>query len=414
MSTFFSPSTLAFVQLPTWFALFWREHVRHKPERPKDVSPNPSILVIRLDALGDLVLSTPLFRELKRNFPDSRITAVVQRNYAPLLETNPYVDEVLSLPYRPKCSTHVMHRWHALRAALNVYSKQLRHRTSDLVLSPRWDVDEDLATMLAVLIHARKCVGYTEHTSPAKSRLNRGFGRAFTHCLPAGPVQHEALRNLKLIDALGGTLAQTNPEIHLTAADHDCATQLLSRVPAHRKLVALGIGAQAHGRRWPLKNYAACVISLHSEYDIQPVITCAPHERDYALGLASMLPIESIIECGSEIRRSCALLARCHIFVGNDSGAAHLAAAMNCKTLVICRHPRSGDPNHPNSPVRFAPFSPSARVLQPEHGRDDCTTHCRHQEPHCILSVTVDQVVEAAMELLAAKHERQAIGMSRG
>ena len=52
------------------------------------------------------------------------------------------------------------------------------------------------------------------------------------------------------------------------------------------------------------------------------------------------------------------MLERCDLFIGNDSGTAHLAAAMDCKTIVISRHPRDGDPNHSNSPVRFGSLLP--------------------------------------------------------
>jgi len=88
------------------------------------------------------------------------------------------------------------------------------------------------------------------------------------------------------------------------------------------------------------------------------------------------------------------------LFVGNDTGTAHLAAAMNCPTVVVSRHPANGDPTHPNSPARFAPRGARFRVLQPQTGKGECLASCREPGTHCILQITVEKVLDAAMELL--------------
>jgi hypothetical protein len=74
---------------------------------------------------------------------------------------------------------------------------------------------------------------------------------------------------------------------------------------------------------------------------------------------------------------------------------------MKCSTIVISRHPKGGDPLHPNSPARFSPWGVAKRVLQPEHGLDDCDARCREiSRPHCILQIAVQDVVAAAEVLL--------------
>jgi heptosyltransferase-2 len=166
-------------------------------------------------------------------------------------------------------------------------------------------------------------------------------------------------------------------------------------------LVVVGIGAQSPGRRWPLERYAAVIDELSKQYPVHTIITCAPSEHAQARHLADALPTGSTISDSAAIRESCALLARCDLFIGNDTGAAHLAAATKCPTIVISRHPRSGDPEHPNSPARFAPWGVLARVLRPDHGVDDCNARCREiSRPHCIMQVSVPEVVAAAKALL--------------
>ena len=166
-------------------------------------------LICRLDAMGDVVMTTPLFRELKRAFPASHCTVVVREPYRPLLATNPHIDCILTLPSREESG--VAGRLQNLLAVWKFCRSQLAHSSFDVALSPRWDTDEDLATLLSVASGARVRAGYTAQTSPEKARLNAGFDAAFTLCLPAGPARHEVLRNLAMVEALGGTVERRSP-----------------------------------------------------------------------------------------------------------------------------------------------------------------------------------------------------------
>ncbi len=386
------------VRLPTLLAMFWRTHVVRGPRSGASRKGPLSFIVFRLDSLGDVVMTTPFFRALKKAHPRSRCTVVVQECYKPLLVTNSHIDEILTLPrvrphWLPQRATRLL-------SASALYWTHLRKRHFDFAVSPRWDVDEHLATFLCVLTHAASRVGYSERTSPEKQRINRGFDGAYNVCLPAGPVRHEVLRNLSIAGALGAMAGDVRLEIELTERDRRNAARLLTKVPGSTKLVAIGIGAGSPGRRWPLDRYAAVVNHLSREYDAQFAIVCSAAESGQALKLAAMLQGAPIVLSGTRLREVCAVLERCDLFIGNDSGCAHLAAAMECKVIVISRHPRDGDPNHFNSPLRFAPHCAHRRVLQPAAALDGCQRACRSGQPHCIVSVSGEEVVAAARQML--------------
>ena len=391
-------SLLAFVALPTWLAIAWSKFLAKEAARPNRSGSPRSILIIRLDQLGDLVLTTPLFRELKRVYPGARITAVIPPHFKAILTTNRHVDEILTLdevrakwlPSRARC----------LASALWFYWIKMRHRQFDLAISPRWDVDESLATLLCVLANASRRVGHSSRASEAKRRINRGFDAAFDVVLSPGPLQHEVERNLAIVKALGARAPSRRLEIRLTDDDRKFAAELLKHHDSGRLLVALGIGGRASGRKWPLERYAQVTARLNERCRVQPVIVCSSEEDPEASALSVQLPVPPYILSGLPLRAVCAVLERCELFLGNDSGPAHLAAAMNCPTLVVSRHPANGDPNHANSPARFAPYCARHRVLQPATGSGECTTSCQSAEPHCILQISVEQVVEAALEFL--------------
>ncbi len=392
------PPLLLSVRLPTKLAILWRAHLAPRNAIGPRRRDALSLLVIRLDGLGDVVLTTPLFRELKRAFPGSSCTVVVQDAFRPLLVTNPYIDEIIGL--RPVQAAWLPVRLRSLLSVLLLYWSRLRGKRFDIAISPRWDVDDHLATFLCSLADAKDRVGYTETASPAKQRHNRGFDAAFNTCLSTGPVRHEVLRNLEIVRALGGKVEDSKLEINLTHRDREFATKLLANVPASSTVVAVGIGGRSLGRRWPLENYAESLARLEKERRVQPMIICSHDEREEAGKLADLLPCGAIIVCGAPLRKVCAVLERCDLFIGNDSGSAHLAGAMNCKVLVISRHPSGGDRNHANSPIRFAPYCDRVRFLQPAAGVEACKTECLSSEPHCIKAVPVEQVVAAAREML--------------
>lgn len=386
------------VRLPTLLAIFWRRYVSRAPISGLSHKAPLSFIVFRLDALGDVVMTTPLFRALKTAHPQSRCTAVVQECYKSLLVTDPHIDEILTLPrIRPEW---LPQRAKRLLSAALLYWTRLRRRHFDFAISPRWDVDEHLATFLCTLTHAASRVGYSEKTSPAKRRMNRGFDAAYHVCLPAGPVRHEVLRNLAVAEAVGAADLDGRLEIQLTDRDRRRAAKLLAKVPASAKLVAVGIGANSPGRRWPLKRYAAVIAQLSKAHDVRPLIVCSDTELGEAINLANLLERVPILLSGAPLREVCAVLERCELFLGNDSGCAHLAAAMDCRVIVVSRHPRDGDTNHFNSPTRFAPQCAHVRVMQPGHGLDGCREACRSLEPHCITKISVDAVVAAARAML--------------
>ena len=406
------------LRLPTLLAMFWGAHVARQKVAGAPRKARMSFIVFRLDALGDVVLTRPLFRALKSAYPGSHCTVVVQKAYKSLLATNPHIDEILAVPaIRPACLPQRLQR---LLGAVALYWSELRHRHFDYAISPRWDVDEHFATLLCIMTNAGARVGYSERTTTAKQKMNRGFDRAFDICLPSGPVRHEVLRNLAVGEALGAKSCDGRLEIHVTDSDRKRAGRLLTQVSPKdgrtlrqaqgrpwgtvqsAEFVALGIGAQSPGRRWPLKGYAEVIRQLDRMRRVWPVIVCSASELGDALKLAAMLPREPVIVSGAGLREVCAMLERCELFIGNDSGCAHLAAAMDCPTLVISRHPRNGDPNHFNSPVRFAPHGRQVRVLQPAAGVDTCVKACGSPDPHCILAVSVDEVVAAALQMLTA------------
>ena len=107
---------------------------------------------------------------------------------------------------------------------------------------------------------------------------------AFDVVVPPGPLQHEVDRNLAIVEVLGARVENRRLEICLTENDRKFASELLNHHDRRRVLVAIGIGARAASRKWPLQRYAECIARLNQQRLVQPVIVCSGEEDARGLG----------------------------------------------------------------------------------------------------------------------------------
>ena len=160
------------------------------PKLPLDFKKIKSVLVIRPDRLGDVVLSTPVHETLKKEFPHLHISALVDNAQAGLLEDNPNIDRVF-----------VMN----LKQPLNVF-RQLRDNHFDLALTLNKTFSAT-ATFFSLSSGAQIRVGY-DHKENAWAHNIR---------VPLdGPAQHETENNLELLRALGVQNIRNQPRLYFS------------------------------------------------------------------------------------------------------------------------------------------------------------------------------------------------------
>jgi heptosyltransferase-2 len=171
----------------------------------------------------------------------------------------------------------------------------------------------------------------------------------------------------------------------------------------HDLVIAFAPGAGAVKRCWPIERFVELGRVLVREYDARLVVVGGPEDRHLGGQLESGLrPAVLNLAGRTTLRETAAVLERCQLAVTTDSGPMHLAAAAGGAVVEISCHPRAGDVEHYNSPVRLHPWGTPYAVLQPEHGADGCRDSCESSEPHCILEIQPDQVLQAVRRLVRA------------
>jgi ADP-heptose:LPS heptosyltransferase len=369
-----------------------------------------SILLTRLDGLGDLALFSSLVREVRRLWPQAYITLVLDQRFSSLFGHCPYVQEVLGFDERGSKYVRLFRGpWRAYQLA----KERLWQRRFDLSISPRWDVDTRSAAVLNFLSLPRYHFGFSETVSPRKRILNHGLNRLFTHLAPSAPdVCHEIERNGEILAALGGDPARIHKlELWLSESDRAYARRIFAAngVTARQPLIALGIGATAAKRRWPIERFTGLAEWLVETYGARILVVGDAMDALTVQPMVPVLDAAMINQAGvCTVRESAALLSFCDAFIGNDSGPMHLAAASDVPIIELSCHPATAPPGHINSPLRYAPLTSWSRVMQPEPLSEECAAGCNSTEAHCILNLALRDVQDVFGELMRERsHTRQ-------
>jgi heptosyltransferase-1 len=307
-----------------------------------------SILVIRLSAMGDIIHTLPAITTLKKSFPGSRLAWLVASRWAPLLEGNPYIDEIIPLDRR-----NVPNTWEMLR--------RVRALKAELAFDFQGLFQSALAGRLA---RPKALFGF------AKTVAREPFASLlYTHSIPVrGP--HRIERAVQLAEAAGaGT-----PDF--------CAWVPRGRPEGELPLepfVLTNPFAGWAGKEWPLESFDILAELLRGE-GLKLVANVTEQQA------GNLKPLKNVLIHISSLQGLLDATHRATAVVGLDSGPLHLAAAL--------RKPGVGLYG-PTDPRLTGPFGGSMTVLR---AGDAETTYKRHGEIHASMrEIRPEQVAQALL-----------------
>lgn len=354
------------------------------------------VLVVKLDNIGDAVLLSPFLRELRANAPGARITLMVRKEVAEIVELCPYVDRVVSA---------AVEAWGGgFRTSDREFATAYEQRAFDLAIVPRWDTDEFGAGAIAQRSGARRVVGFSEGVNQAKARANRGFDANFTDAFLRMTLDHTVRQNLALLEFMNATVASDALEVWTSPTDEARADALLSTIDRSERLIAICPGANHPGRIFPPELLLRILTTLPASWRF--VLLGSTAERTLAETLQRGLGERALPLYGkTSLREAIAVLRRCHAAIAMDSALAHSAAAAQTPVVVFSLHPlHGGNDTRDQSPLRFGPWCGEDRrlVIQPERAWPGCESGCRwlSQGPHCIANIDIDTTAESVRAFL--------------
>lgn len=331
-----------------------------------------NILTIKLRYLGDVLLATPTWQALKAAYPRAKLTAIVNRGTEDILLSNPHVDEVLSLE---RGSLVQQYRFIA----------SIRRRGFDTVVDL---TDGDRAALLTWMSGARVRIGFNaEH---------RWTGRCYTRVITSDAGAHRIERDLSALAPLAIPVIDRIPRMWLTEEDDAAADDLLRRVgvQSDRRWVVIQPGARYWFKAWPPERFAELADRVADRYGCQVLVAGTPQEAALAQTVVAQAKHRLISIAGlSRVRTLAALLKRSALFVGNDTGAMHIAAAVGTPVVGLFG---------PSNPLEWGPRGGPAEVIYKGLDCRECFhPTCRRGEQNCMKLISVSEVMSAAERLLA-------------
>lgn len=345
------------------------------------------ILCIRLDSLGDMVMTTPALNALKAANPDRHLTLMTSTAGAAIAPYLPMIDEVMiyEAPW--------------LKATAPRQSSQ-----------PEFDMVEtlrDRAFDAAIIFTV-----YSQNPLPSAFMCYlAGIPRRLAHCRenpyqllthtirdpePEQLTRHEVQRQLDLVASIGAHLSET--ETHLTVATSALAEYRMALrlrelgLPSDRPWIVIHPGATAPSRRYSPESFAEVARSLHAK-GMAIVFTGDASERELVDSIRQRMDAPSLSLVGQlDIAELIALLQAAPLLLSNNTGPVHLAAAVGTPVVDL----------YALTNVQHTPWQVPHRLLFHDVPCRVCyRSICPEGHHHCLELVTPDQVVAAILDLLA-------------
>ncbi len=325
----------------------------------------------------------------------------------PVYANCPYVDRRIELDWEPSSVSALLRRLRACRRLLEAAPGCGPYAVA---ITPRWDRDL-YAPFLTWFSGAAKRIGFSRQVWQNKAVHCFVADSLYTEVLCDAVPRHESLRPLALLKPLG--LQESVPshlEFWFSEADDAVAKSLL-RTASPMQWIAIAPGASIARREWPLDRFAAVASSTAVRFGVRVAILGSAGELRICTRLEQLIGDSSLNLAGQlSIPQCAAVLARCRLFVGNDSGLAHLASAVALPVVEVSCHPKGASANHSNAPERFGPTSLGSVVIRPDKPRSrSCIEGCEYEHAHCIEGVGVDAVSAAVATLLCQPRSKRGV-----
>lgn len=288
-------------------------------------SEKKRILVIQHKMIGDVLVTSLLCENLKKTFPQATIDYLVNSNTLPVLENNPYIDNIIVFDEKEnKGFLNLLH-----------FSKTIDNKNYDVVI----DAYSKLQSWVNVLINKAKVkISYQK-----SGRTFIYTHNIIKHSQPKSSLGLSIEHRLALLAPLGITKPiATEPKLYLTPAEINAAKALFKqhKVDQSRPTVMISLLGSDETKTYPLDKMAEMVNHVGEHYNVNILFNYFPKQKNQALEVYNQLSEHTKAKVyfdllGDDLRSFIAIANECDLIIGNDGGAINISKAVGKKTFII-------------------------------------------------------------------------------
>lgn len=335
-----------------------------------------NILVIKLSAIGDVILSSPSLRSIRAKYKDAAIKVLVGLEAREALDKCPYINDRIVYDFRGKDK--------GLKGLWNL-SRELRKSCFDIVIDLQ---NNRKSHMLAFLSLAPFRYGYDN--GKFSFLLNNRIKNDAPYL---DPIEHQ-FRVLKL---LGIKPLDKHLELWPSPSDDEKVGNFLNDNWMKPEQDIIGINVRASGRwlakNWPAKYIAELCDRLASEFNVRTVLTGTRGDAAFMEEIKEGTSSKPILAAGKTgILELASLIKRCRVYITPDSAPLHIASAVGTPFIALFG---------PTDPARHIAPSKKYVVIRKDLKCSPCyKTNCL-KKAKCMKDITVDEVFQAAKDILS-------------
>ena len=335
------------------------------------LAANARVLLVRLSAIGDCLLTLPMACAIKAQHPHSHITWVVERAAASLLEGHAAIDRLIVLPKR----------WYKSPVEVWKLRQTLRESSFDVAFDPQ---SLTKSAAIAWLSGTRRRYG-----------LARPYGRELalwlTPNLIEPTLEHVVERQLEMLHAVGIRWPQVKFDLPINEAARASVANWLDASPCSNGFVCINPGATWRSKLWEMDRFGRTAAQLGARHGVPSLVVWgSPEEREWAEQIARCSEGHATIAPRTTLVELAAVMRRAALYLGSDTGPMHLAAAVDTPCVALYGATR---------PENSGPYGSQHIALQ-SYYQVGTSRERRAADNDAMRAITTEMVVEACQRVL--------------
>jgi len=335
------------------------------------------ILLVQTAFIGDVILTTPLIKAVKKKFSNSKLSVLLIPETEELLKNNPYVDEVLVYDKRGKEKS--------LNSFFQLVNK-IRQAKFDLAIVPHRSYRSSFLVFLSKI--------------PTRIGFDKNQAKVFlTKKVIYQNNLHEIDRNLSLIESNGIQIQEKLPELFPDKNNFARTESFLSenKISSNDKIVVVASGSTWATKRWLPEGFAKVADWLIQKEKTKVVLIGGKEDEKLAHDITNLMQEKPVVTCGKlSLLESAALLSKCKLLLANDTAPVHMAVAMKTPVVEIYGStvPAFG----------FYPYGDGHRIIEKNLPCRPCGIHGHQKCPlghfKCMKEISAEEVFNTVVKKL--------------
>jgi lipopolysaccharide heptosyltransferase II len=341
------------------------------------------VLIIKLTSLGDVVHALPTAAALKTAFPSLSLHWVVEDRCAPLLEGHPFLDSIIIYPRKEIQFLLRRGKWVQVLSRLRRLRRSLKELKADLSIDLQGLAKSGWMALMAGACHRVGCFGLKE------------FSFLVSKSIPEGRDLHAVDRNLMVSAYLGAARAAPDFSLSIQEEESRWADTFLKQygVTSKTALIGVQVGASLPQKRWPVKKLMDFLSQASQLSGLKILLLGDEGDHQRLRPFSDLLSPEVINTTGNlSLRQLTALIRKCRLFLGADTGPLHLAVGLGLSVIGLYGA---------DDPGKTGPYGSGHRILYKSMPCSPCFNKpvCRGRYD-CMEAIEADEVLEAVRAVL--------------